>query len=99
MVHHLCFGYSIIFTDDAKKDLRKLEKQIIKKIFEKTKKLILPSLDGLDIKKLHYKIPLYRLRMGDYRIVYCIKQEQIVVYIIAVGHRKDICNKLDNRMI
>ena len=98
MVHPPCAGYAIIFTDDAKKELRKLEKQTIKRIFEKTKKLISARLDNLNIKKLKSKISLYRLRAGDYRVIYCIKREKVIVYIVAVGHRKNIYNSLNKRL-
>ena len=32
----------------------------------------------------------YRLRQGRYRIVYSIEDQDLVVYVIKVGHRKDI---------
>ncbi len=34
--------------------------------------------------------PGYRLRQGDYRIVYDINEQILTVFIIAAGHRKDI---------
>ncbi len=55
MVYPPCIGYTVIFTDDAKKDLRKLEKQIISRIFEKIKELITSTSDNLNIKKLKSK--------------------------------------------
>ncbi len=36
--------------------------------------------------------------MGDYRVVYCIKREKVIVYVVAVGHRKDIYSHLDRRL-
>ena len=39
MIHPPCVGYILIFTDEAKKDLKKLEKQIISRILEKQKSL------------------------------------------------------------
>ncbi|MCD4823547.1 MAG: type II toxin-antitoxin system RelE/ParE family toxin [Phycisphaerae bacterium] len=36
----------------------------------------------------------YRVRVGDYRIVYQIVDAAVVVYIIRIGHRKDIYRKL-----
>ncbi|MFA6535338.1 MAG: type II toxin-antitoxin system RelE/ParE family toxin [Candidatus Babeliales bacterium] len=99
MVHPPCIGYTIFFTDDAKKDLRKLEKQIISRIFEKVKELTSNKSDNLNIKKLKSKDPLYRVRMGDYRIIYCIKHAKIIVYVVAIGHRKDIYSNLDRRLI
>jgi len=32
----------------------------------------------------------YRLRQGDYRILYSIKDDLLIVFVVAVGHRKDI---------
>jgi len=32
----------------------------------------------------------YRVRQGRYRIVYSVKDEQLVVYVVKVGHRKDV---------
>ena len=33
---------------------------------------------------------VYRLRIGDYRLVYRVEQERAVVDIILVGHRRDV---------
>ena len=32
----------------------------------------------------------YRLRQGDYRILYSIQDDLLIVFVVAVGHRKDI---------
>jgi mRNA interferase RelE/StbE len=40
--------------------------------------------------KLSGHIDLYRIRVGNYRVVYEIDNEQIVVTVIKVGHRKEI---------
>jgi mRNA interferase RelE/StbE len=32
----------------------------------------------------------YRVRMGSYRIVYAIRDEELTVYVVKVGHRKDV---------
>ena len=34
----------------------------------------------------------YRLRQGNYRILYTIEDKDLVVYVIKVGDRKDVCN-------
>lgn len=58
----------------------------------------MPEAGNLDTKKLKSKISLYRLRVGDFRVIYTIKREKIVVYVVAIGHRKDIYNNLDRRL-
>jgi mRNA interferase RelE/StbE len=35
----------------------------------------------------------YRLRQGSYRIVYAIEDDRLVVYVVRVGHRKDVYRK------
>ncbi len=35
----------------------------------------------------------YRLRQGSYRIVYSVEDDTLVVYVVRVGHRKDIYRK------
>jgi mRNA interferase RelE/StbE len=39
---------------------------------------------------LHAEDRLYRLRIGDYRVVYAIEGRRLVVLVIRVGHRKEI---------
>jgi mRNA interferase RelE/StbE len=45
------------------------------------------------IKKLDGK-ERYRIRQGKYRIVYSIEAGEFVVYVIKIGHRKDIYRAL-----
>jgi len=35
-------------------------------------------------------VDAYRIRVGDYRIVYAVRDERLVVLIVKVGHRRDI---------
>jgi mRNA interferase RelE/StbE len=37
---------------------------------------------------------LYRVRIGDYRIVYSIEDNKLVVYVIRIAHRRDIYRRL-----
>jgi mRNA interferase RelE/StbE len=45
---------------------------------------------GFDIKALQGHSSRWRLRVGDYRAVYTIEDGQLIVWVIAVGHRRDI---------
>lgn len=42
------------------------------------------------------KKDLYRIRSGNYRIIYTIKDKQIIVYVLAIGDRKDVYTFLEN---
>lgn len=86
--------YKIVFYSTAKKELNKLEKKLAKKVEQKLYSLLKGNVD-LNIKKLlGYKEPTYRLRIGDIRVVYSIWNDKLIVYIIKIGHRKDIYKKI-----
>jgi mRNA interferase RelE/StbE len=46
------------------------------------------------VKKLKGSDGLYRIRVGDYRIIYEIQDRLLVVLIVTVGHRRDIYKDL-----
>ena len=41
-------------------------------------------------KKLAGREAVYRLRVGDYRIVYTVNDAEIVVEVIKIGHRREV---------
>ncbi len=73
----------------VKEDLRKIDpfwrKKIIKTI---EKKLSLDPLNYGESLKGIYK-DYWKLKVGDYRVVYKIGREEIVVFVIKIGIRKD----------
>lgn len=42
------------------------------------------------VKKLRGAVDLYRIRVGDYRIVYQIEQRIITVTVVRIGHRREV---------
>ena len=77
--------FSVKLMPRAIKDLEKLSKSDAKKIIEKVKSLE-QGLTG-DIKKLTNFTPEYRLRVGDYRILFEIQEKDILIY--RIKHRKE----------
>ena len=82
-------AHKIIFDRDVDKDLTKLPKHIVKNILKKVMSLSNQPRPAQSL-KLTGTTGLYRLRMGDYRIIYAIDDlsKEIVVY--HVRHRKDV---------
>jgi mRNA interferase RelE/StbE len=81
--------YEIVFHRKTEKELRKIPAQDRNKIFAKIEELSdNPYLFGHI--KLSENDNLYRVRQGNYRIIYSIEDNQLQIYIIKVGHRKDI---------
>jgi mRNA interferase RelE/StbE len=48
-----------------------------------------PRRPDADIKKLIGYTDRYRLRVGDYRVIYEIADEQLIILIVGVGHRRE----------
>jgi mRNA interferase RelE/StbE len=48
-----------------------------------------PRRQDADIKKLAGYADRYRLRAGDYRVIYEIADEQLIILIVGVGHRRE----------
>ena len=77
--------FSLEFKPKAVKDLKRIPKDQIVKILENIEKLQF-GLQG-DIKRLTDFTPEYRLRVGNYRILFEIEEDKIIIYRIL--HRKD----------
>ncbi|NMC05510.1 MAG: type II toxin-antitoxin system RelE/ParE family toxin [Candidatus Lokiarchaeota archaeon] len=80
--------YKVVFTAKARKQLVELPRPVAKRIVEKVEELAMDPFSQ-DIKKLA-GMAFYRLRVGDYRIIFDMKNDELLVLIIKVGHRKEI---------
>ncbi len=65
------------------------EKQIIKSKFEQLQQNPYPQNQKLDLKKLQSRYG-FRLRVGDYRFIYDIEDENLIIYIEDAGNRGNI---------
>ena len=83
--------YKILIKPSAKKELEKLPKKDLQKIVIKIQDLsIEPRPAGCEKLSGDDK---YRIRQGNYRIVYSIEDNELVVFVIKIGHRRDIYRK------
>ncbi|MGI0480286.1 type II toxin-antitoxin system RelE family toxin [Geminocystis sp. CENA526] len=84
--------YQIKWTNSAKKELKKLDKNIIPRLISAVEELAQnPYPQG--VKKLVNSDNNYRIRVGDYRIIYEIKSSVLIIYIIKVGNRQSVYKK------
>lgn len=87
--------YQVQFTKSAAKELKALPKQDAIKLSEAILFLsINPYSDLLNIKKLRGAQGYFRLRVQDYRIIYSVNNDILMIKIIKVGHRKEVYKKL-----
>jgi len=80
--------YTIILEKEAEKFLFKIEKTTAERITKRIHELKNNSELG---KPLVGKLSgLWSLRIGDYRAIYQIRKEQIIILVLKIGHRENI---------
>jgi mRNA interferase RelE/StbE len=80
--------YNIYFKESVEKDFIAIPKKDIEKIFHRIEMLAEnPRPSGCE--KLTGQ-ERYRVRQGRYRIVYSIRDKELTVWVVKVGHRKDV---------
>ena len=81
-------GYRIFFKKSVEKDLSGIPKKDVRKILNRIKALENdPRPPGYE--KLTGQ-ERYRLRQGRYRIIYSIQDDELTIWIVKVGHRKEV---------
>ena len=77
--------------------IKKKAKKFIDKLPENDKRRIVSAIEALpdsgDIKKLQGKSGYYRLRVGNYRIIYTVDHGKLIVYVVDAGNRGQIYNR------
>ena len=82
--------WKIVYKNSVQKDLKKTPKKIkflIKRAIE----------ERLKVNLVHFGTPLkqnlkglMKLRLGDYRIIYSVQKDTVIVFVIKIGHRKEV---------
>ena len=85
--------YRIEFKRSAAKALRKIPKPDKKRIADKIDSLS-ENLPDPAITKMKGDNPFHRIRVGDYRIIYEIHGDVLLIVILKIGHRKEIYRHL-----
>ena len=82
---------NIIFSDKAKKQFVKLDKPVqnqMRKFLDSLKKLQNPRTRGKEL--VGNRRGIWRYRVGDYRILCQIKDKELGIFVVEVGHRKEV---------
>lgn len=78
-------------------EIGKKAQKFIKKLPVPDKERVLRAIyklpDGTDILKLKGRENLYRLRVGNYRVIYMVDDGKLIVIVIDAGNRGQIYNK------
>ncbi|MDM8521429.1 type II toxin-antitoxin system RelE/ParE family toxin [Anaerolineales bacterium HSG6] len=83
--------YEVEFTDDALDDLAKLSKDIGQRILKKIRWLA-ENFESLSPEPLTNQWQgMYKLRVGDYRVVYTFESEtRRLIIVHLIGHRREV---------
>ena len=80
--------YTIEFSSLVRKQLKRIPKKDSRKIVEKIESLAVdPRPYGF--KKLVYHVESFRVRVGNYRIIYSIFDRQLIVCVVEIADRRD----------
>jgi len=82
--------WEVVFSDASKKFLKKLrDAGLLDRLLAAADKLsINPRPPGC--RKLAGTTDRYRVRVGDYRIIYCIDGGKVTVLVLVIGHRREV---------
>jgi len=81
-------AYSIFLKDSVRKDLDHIPNNYLQRIMERIAALAEnPRPFGCEKLTGQEK---YRIRQGDYRIIYSIQDTQLTVWVVKVGHRREV---------
>ena len=81
--------YRIEFTPQGARDLRKLTRRDQRRVARRIDALALNPLPS-GVQKLKGGHDIWRLRVGDFRVLYTIAQEVVTVTVIRVRHRREV---------
>lgn len=84
-------SYQVSWSERSKNDLEAIDKKIRGRITAKVESI---KENPFDHVKHLVGIPLYSLRVGDYRVIMDIKTNQMLIFVIKAGHRKKVYNEL-----
>ncbi len=79
--------YEVTFANSAARALKKIDPEFQRRIIRRIDAL---ALDPRPVKQLSAPEKLFRVRVNDYRIIYQIKDEILIVLVVSIGHRREV---------
>ena len=84
-------AYRVEFVKSAQREFERLSSRMRSKTVEALGLLVQnPYSELLKVKKLKGAEDLYRIRLGDYRLVYEIRDELLIILVIKIAHRREV---------
>lgn len=84
-------NYKIFIKSSAAKELKRLPKKDVQRITSKIQSLSKePRPQGCEKLSVQER---YRIRQGNYRIIYSIEDDKLIVYVVKIAHRRGAYEK------
>ncbi|MFJ5233745.1 type II toxin-antitoxin system RelE/ParE family toxin [Kitasatospora sp. NPDC088391] len=91
-------GHVTRFTPRAQRDLLKIERpdalRILRRLAEFQKAMDIGDTTAFDVKALQGHAARWRLRVGDHRVVCTVENGELIVWVLAVGHRGEVYRQI-----
>jgi mRNA interferase RelE/StbE len=89
--------YKVLLHSKVPKELKSLPQDILNNAKETIDALALNPIPPAAA-KLQGRMGCYRIRIGNYRIVYEVHVTEVVVYIVGIAHRKEVYRQILRRV-
>lgn len=86
-------AYKAVYADSAKKELQKLGLPVSKKIVERIENFLVKDPQSIGKPLTGQFKGYWSYRFNNYRVLYRIKNEEVLIIVLRVGHRKDVYAK------
>jgi mRNA interferase RelE/StbE len=85
--------YSVEFRPAVLKNLKQLPQKDLRRIKKKLDDLA-ENLPASVTSKMKGNNPFHKIGYGDYRIIYEIEGDRLVILVVKIGHRKDVYKRI-----
>lgn len=82
-------AWRVTFDNRAYKELEALGKSDAERVLKALRRLAIDPLKAANVKALRGEEG-YRLRVGDYRVLYKLNAGELLVFVVKVGHRREV---------
>ena len=82
--------YTIEIARPARRQLQKLDPSIRKKVSKRIDRLADEPRPSSVVKLTDVAPPIYRIREGQYRVLYTINDDKLTVLVVRIGHRGEV---------
>lgn len=81
--------YALRFSTAAVKALKKAPADVAGRIRAKLNELAGDPFEAANVKKLTSH-PGYRLRVGDWRVIYLVQKQEVIIFVVEIGQHKEV---------